>query len=154
MCVLSTLCGNVDKHSPLCIYIYLYLYHYNDVILSAMASQITGVSSVCSTRKHQNSASLAFVRGIHWWPVNSPHKSLVTRKTFSLSDVIMICIGKCIFICFCMHLHLYLYLCLYLYLYLNLGVPSVPIWWHFFASEILLWYAWQCTQFLFRLMTD
>ena len=46
--------------------------HYNDVIMSAMTSQITGVSMVCSTvcsdadqRKQQSSASLAFVRGIH-----------------------------------------------------------------------------------------
>ena len=31
-------------------------------------------------RKHQSSASLAFVRGIHRWPVNSPHKGPVTRK--------------------------------------------------------------------------
>ena len=44
--------------------------HYSDVIMSAMASQITGVSIVCRTvcsgadhRKHQSSASLAFVRG-------------------------------------------------------------------------------------------
>ena len=43
---------------------------YNDVIVSAMASQITGVSIVCSPvcsgadqRKHQSYASLAFVRG-------------------------------------------------------------------------------------------
>ena len=51
------------------------LRHYNDVILGAMASQITGVSIVCPTvdsgadqGKHQSSASLAFVRGIHrWW---------------------------------------------------------------------------------------
>ena len=26
MCVLSTLCGNVDKHSPFDIYIYIYIY--------------------------------------------------------------------------------------------------------------------------------
>ena len=46
-----------------------------------MASQITGVSSVCLTvckgayqRKHESSASPAFVRGIHRWPTNSPHK--------------------------------------------------------------------------------
>ena len=31
-------------------------------------------------RKHQSSASLGFVRGIHRWPVNSPHKGLITRK--------------------------------------------------------------------------
>ena len=40
-------------------------------------------------RKHQSSASLAFVRGIHRRPVNSPHKGPVTRKTFPFDDVIM-----------------------------------------------------------------
>ena len=66
-------------------------YHYNDVIMSAMASQITTPTIVYSTvysgedqRKHQRSASLAFVRGIHRWPVNSPHKGPVTRKCFHL----------------------------------------------------------------------
>ena len=38
-------------------------------------------------RKHQSSASLAFVR----WPVNSPHKGPVTRKMFPFDDVIMRC---------------------------------------------------------------
>ena len=54
-----------------------------------MVSQITSVpivySTVCSgadQRKHQSSASLVFVRGIHRWQVNSPHKGPVTRKTF------------------------------------------------------------------------
>ena len=70
--------------------------HYSDVIMSPMASQITDFkkvySAVCSgpdQRKHQSSASLAFVRGIHWWPVNSPHKGPVTRKMFPFDDVIM-----------------------------------------------------------------
>ena len=40
-------------------------------------------------RKHQSSASLAFVRGLHWWPLNSPHKGPVTRKMFPFDDVIM-----------------------------------------------------------------
>ena len=40
-------------------------------------------------RKHQSSASLAFVRGIHRSPVNSPHKRPVTRKMFPIDDVIM-----------------------------------------------------------------
>ena len=47
-------------------------YHYSDVIMGAMASQITSLTIVYSTvcpgadqRKHQSSASLAFVRGIH-----------------------------------------------------------------------------------------
>ena len=71
-------------------------WHYNDVIMSAMVSQITGASIVYSTvcsgadqRKHQSSASLAFVRGIHRWPVNSSHKGPVTRKMFPFDDVIM-----------------------------------------------------------------
>ena len=70
--------------------------HYGDVIMSAMASQITCVSivdsTVCSSadqRIHQSSASLAFVRGIHRWPVNSPHKGPVTRKMFPFYEVIM-----------------------------------------------------------------
>ena len=41
-------------------------------------------------RKHQSSASLAFVRGIHRWLVNSPHKGLVTRKMSLFDDVIML----------------------------------------------------------------
>ena len=36
-----------------------------------------------------SSASLAFVRGIHRWPVNSTHKWSVTRKMFPFHDVIM-----------------------------------------------------------------
>ena len=34
--------------------------------------------------KHQSSALLAFVRGIHRWPVDSPHKGEVRRKNFLL----------------------------------------------------------------------
>ena len=70
--------------------------HYDDVIMGAMASQITILTIVYSTvysnadqRKHQSSASLAFVRGIHRGPVNSPHKWSVTRKIFPFDDVIM-----------------------------------------------------------------
>ena len=69
---------------------------YSDVIMGVMASQTTSLTIVCSTvysgadqRKHQSSASLVFVRGIHWWPVNSPHKEPVTRKMFPFDDVIM-----------------------------------------------------------------
>ena len=40
-------------------------------------------------RKHQSSASLAFVRGIHRWPVNSPHKGSITRKIFPFDEVII-----------------------------------------------------------------
>ena len=34
--------------------------------------------------------SLAFVCGIHWQPMNSPHKWSVTRKMFPFDDVIML----------------------------------------------------------------
>ena len=71
--------------------------HYCDVIMDAMASQITSLAIVYSTlyscvaqRKHQSSASLAFVRGIHRWQVNSPHKWPVTRKMFSFDNVIVL----------------------------------------------------------------
>ena len=71
-------------------------WHRSDVIMRAMASQITGVSRVCSIvcsgadqRKHQSSAPLAFVRGIHRSPVNSPHKGPVTQKMSSFVDFIM-----------------------------------------------------------------
>ena len=71
--------------------------HYNDVIVGAIASQITSLTIVYSTvysdadqRKHQSSASLAFVRGIHRGPVNSPHIWPVTRKMFPFDDVIML----------------------------------------------------------------
>ena len=40
-------------------------------------------------RKHQSSASLVFVWGIHRWPVNSPHRWPVTRIMFPVDDVIM-----------------------------------------------------------------
>ena len=39
--------------------------------------------------KHQSSASLAFMRGIHRWPVNSPQKGTIMRKMFPFDDVIM-----------------------------------------------------------------
>ena len=40
-------------------------------------------------RKFQSSAPLAFVRGIHRWPLNSPHKGSVTRRMFPFDDVIV-----------------------------------------------------------------
>ena len=70
--------------------------HYSDFIMTTIASQITSLMIVYSTvysgadqSKHQSSASLAFVWGIHRGPVNSPHKWPVTRKMFPFDDVIM-----------------------------------------------------------------
>ena len=70
-------------------------YHQSDAIMGAMASQITSLTIVYSTvfsgadQKHQSSASLNFMRGIHRRPVNSPHKWPVTRQMFPFGDVIM-----------------------------------------------------------------
>ena len=71
-------------------------HHYNDVMIRSMVFQITSLTIVNSTinsgadqRKHQSSASLDVVRGIHRWPVNSPHKWPATRKMFPFDDVIM-----------------------------------------------------------------
>ena len=82
---------------PTVLCIHLCIHHYDDVMMDMMASQITSLTIVYSTvysdagqRKHESSASLAFVRGIHWGPVNSPHKWPVTRKMFPFDDVIMI----------------------------------------------------------------
>ena len=70
--------------------------HYSDVIMSVTASQVIGVSIVCSTflsgadqRIHQSSASLVFVRGIHRWLVDSPRKGPVRWKMFPFDYVIM-----------------------------------------------------------------
>ena len=63
--------------------------------MDAIVSQITSrffystVYSDADQRKHQSSASLAFVWRIHQLPVNSPHKWPETRKMFPLDDVIM-----------------------------------------------------------------
>ena len=61
-----------------------------------VTSQLNGVSVVFSTvcsspdkRKHQSSASPAFVRGIHRWSAKSPHKGPVTRNMFPFDGVIM-----------------------------------------------------------------
>ena len=63
------------------IYVEKFSVHYSDVIMGMIGSKITSPTIVYSTvysdtdqRKHQSSASLAFVRGIHRWQVNSPHK--------------------------------------------------------------------------------
>ena len=71
-------------------------WHYNDVIMDAMASQITSLPIINSTvysrlrsKEHQSSASLAFVWGIHHWLVSSPHKGPVTWQMFPFDDVIM-----------------------------------------------------------------
>ena len=69
-------------------------YHCSDVTMSGMASLITDIWSVCSVvrpgthqRKHQSSASLGFVRGIHRWSVVLPHKEpTVAQKNHMMTS--------------------------------------------------------------------
>ena len=70
--------------------------HYNDVIMGTIASQITSLTIVYSTvysgtnqRKHQSSALLAFVWGVHREPVNFPRNGPVTRKMVPFDNFIM-----------------------------------------------------------------
>ena len=65
--------------------------HYSDVTMSTMPSQITSrtivysiIFSVADHRKHQSSAPLALVRGIHRSPVNSAHKWPMKREMLPL----------------------------------------------------------------------
>ena len=82
--------GLINFHNNI-LFEWVLLFNYNDVIFGAMESQIISLTIVYLTvysgayqRRHQSSASLAFVRGMHRWPVNSPHKWRVTRKCFNL----------------------------------------------------------------------
>ena len=96
--------NQISKYSALkqeCAHLFYigYATHYDDVIMTMLASQITSLTVVYSIvysgvnlRKHQSSASLAFVWEIHRGPVNFPHKWPVTRKMFPFDDVIMRCI--------------------------------------------------------------
>ena len=65
--------------------------HYYDAIMGAIASQFTSLKIVYSTvfsdagqRKHQSCASLAFVWGIHLWPVNSPAQMASNTENVSI----------------------------------------------------------------------
>ena len=68
-----------------------------DVIGSFMSSEVTGITFVCSAvcsiahqRKHQGSALLDFVKGVHLRTVDSPHKAPVTRQMFPWNDVVLL----------------------------------------------------------------
>ena len=88
------------KELRLLIVMYFYagllILHYNDVIISATASQITSLTIIYSIIQAQIKENIkaprywSFVRGIHQLLVNSPHKGPVTRKIFSFDYVIML----------------------------------------------------------------
>ena len=113
--------------------------HYGDVVMDTIASQITSLAIVYSTvssgayqRKHQSSASLAFVRGIHWGPVNYPHKWPVTRKMFPFDDVIMQWgLGHQSLSTSALHLVKSVYVVIFLILSV---IPSTSSWWNQYTS--------------------
>ena len=115
--------------------------HHNYVIMSAMVSQITGVFIVCSTvcsgtdqRKHQSSTSLAFVREIPWWQVDSPRKGPVTWKIFPFDDIIMAKVSQHIYA------ELYFICPKYLRLRTNAGLEILKIFIITKRATRLLWY--------------
>ena len=72
------------------------LSHYSDVIMGAIASKITSLTTVYSTvysdadqRKHRSSVVTGLRAGNSPGPVDSPHKWPVTRKIFPFYNVIM-----------------------------------------------------------------
>ena len=90
----ARLLGQSQLSNPLdlpCLYIFLY--HYNDVIMGAIASQITSVYSTvysyADQRKHKSSASLAICEGNSLGTSEFPAQCPVTRKMFPFDDVIM-----------------------------------------------------------------
>ena len=73
--------------------------HKSDVIMSVMSlcpKSLCPKSTVCLAiylgehqTKYQNSRHWSFVKGIHRWPVDSPHKGPVTQKAVPFHDIIM-----------------------------------------------------------------
>ena len=89
------MCANTWRNY-MCLGTFKLCSHYNDIIMGTMASQITSLTIVYSTvysgadqRKHQSSAPLAFVQGVHQWRMNSLPKWPVLRKMFPFDDIIM-----------------------------------------------------------------
>ena len=88
------------KYHECIIYLYIYVYYINVISLQRRHNDrdgVTSVSIVYSTicwgadKKHTKAPrALAFVREIHRWPVDSPHKGPVMRKMFPLNVVFMI----------------------------------------------------------------
>ena len=72
----------------------VYWCHYNDVLMGAIASQITSLAIVYSivySKKTSKFRVTGLCTGNSPWPVNSPHKWPVMRKMFPFDDVIMWC---------------------------------------------------------------
>ena len=100
--------------------------HYSDVIMTTMASQITSLTVVyystvysdADQRKHQSSASLAFVRGIHrdrWIPRT---KGQFRGKCFHLMTSSWFCTWCYVFISISLRLMLHVALPVYIFCFI------------------------------------
>ena len=101
--------------------------------LKSPASRLFAEPFVQAQRKYESSASLAFVRGIHWWPMGSPHKEPVKRKMFSFDDVIMMVL-------------LEQYVRLYMAWFMSSQAPAK---WVTANSLPLEYYCWRCLEMRF-----
>ena len=104
--IIAHFLGSSANHKPMSVLATLFRLRCHYVTLSAMASQITSLTIVylsvysgAGQRKHQSSASLAFVRGIHRWLVHSPHKWPVKRKMAPFDDVMIVLFLSCVLSC-------------------------------------------------------
>ena len=76
-------------------------------------------------KKHQSSASLAFVRGIHWRLVDSPHKGPVMRKMFPFDGVIISC-SSSVILMLCYNL----FITKHILKYVKLLAAQTPLFWY------------------------
>ena len=85
---------------PLCslLYIKLTSYEHHD-IWKSLALQLFGqkLVQVSITESNEVLHYWPLVRGIHWWPVNSPHKGSVIWKVFLCHGLVMQWVGQAIY---------------------------------------------------------
>ena len=90
----SLMCDKIPCHRKIHAVTLPLQWHYieRDVRLKTPVSRLFAqplVQSGADQRNYESSALLACVRGIHRWPVDSPHKAPVTRNMFPFDNVIM-----------------------------------------------------------------
>ena len=79
----------------ICVGMYI-LIHYSDIIMGAMASQVTGVSIVCFTVC--SSTDQRNIKAPRLWPLWGESTGPVTRKMFPFDDIMMPCCAIYIYI--------------------------------------------------------
>ena len=68
-------------------------WHHMSAMVSQIISNLAISSKVCSDQQQIIRAPLywLFVRGVHWWPVDSSHIGPVMRKTFQCHEATIAC---------------------------------------------------------------